>query len=121
VEVIERRVAYDEKPEAFAAMWQEESERLARGMEQAMALYPEVTIPRRLLLEIAQYCVEVGVDGHRGDILMMKTAKTLAALHGCKEATAADVEEAAQYVLPHRVRRLPLQDVVDDVKDFRRR
>jgi len=85
-----------------------------------MALYPEVTISRKLLLEVVRYCVEVGVDGHRGDIIMMKTAKTLAAIHGRKEVTAADVEEAAQYVLPHRVRRQPLQDVVDDVKDFRR-
>lgn len=120
VNVIERRVAFDENPEAFATRWLEESEQLSCRMEQAMALYPDVTISRKLLLEIAQYCVEVGVDGHRGDIIMMKTAKTLAAIHCRKEATKTDVEEAAQYVLPHRVRRQPLQDVVDDVKGFRR-
>jgi len=120
VEIVERRGAFDENPEAFAIRWQEESEKLSSRMEQAMALYPEVTISRKLLLEVVRYCVEVGVDGHRGDIIMMKTAKTLAAIHGRKEVTAADVEEAAQYVLPHRVRRQPLQDVVDDVKDFRR-
>lgn len=82
VEVMERRVAFDENPDAFVLRWLEESERLARRMEHAMALYPEVTIQRDLLLEIARYCVDVGVDGHRGDIIMMKTAKTLAAFHG---------------------------------------
>ncbi|NSW86375.1 MAG: ATP-binding protein [Syntrophobacteraceae bacterium] len=119
VEVMERRVAFDENPDAFVLRWLEESERLARRMEHAMALYPEVTIQRDLLLEIARYCVDVGVDGHRGDIIMMKTAKTLAAFHGRRTASAEDVEEAAQLVLAHRVRRQPLQDVVEDIKSFR--
>lgn len=119
VEVMERRVAFDENPDAFVLRWLEESERLARRMEHAMALYPEVTIQRDLLLEIARYCVDVGVDGHRGDIIMMKTAKTLAAFHGRREASAENVEVAAQLVLAHRVRRQPLQDVVEDIKSFR--
>ncbi len=119
VEVMERRVAFDEDPGAFAARWQENSEQLARSMDHAMALYPEVTIQRSLLLDIARYCVDVGVDGHRGDIIMMKTAKTLAAVHGRKEVTAADVEEAARFVLPHRLRRQPLQDVVENIKPLR--
>jgi magnesium chelatase subunit I len=120
LEVMERRVAFDENPEAFAARWQKESERLAAVMERAMVLYPQVSIRRELLVEIAQYCVQVGVDGHRGDIIMMKTAKTLAAYHGRTEVTPADVEEAAGLVLPHRIRRQPLQDVVQDLKDLRR-
>lgn len=116
VEVMERRVAFDENPEVFAARWQDESARLALSMEHAMVLYPEVVISRTLLLHIAQHCVDMGVDGHRGDIIMMKTAKTLAAIHGRREATAADVEESARFVLPHRMRRQPLQEMVEDVR-----
>jgi magnesium chelatase subunit I len=41
-----------------------------------------VEVERPQLFEIAQTCLEVGVDGHRGDIIMLKTAKTLAALDG---------------------------------------
>lgn len=119
LEVMERRVAFDEHPEALASRWRDESERLARVIERAMGLYPQVAISRELLVEIAQYCIQVGVDGHRGDIIMMKTAKTLAAYCGRTEVTLDDVREAAGLVLPHRVRRQPLQDVVRDVTHLR--
>jgi magnesium chelatase subunit I len=86
----------------------------------AVTLYPHVAIRRELLFEIAAYCIDVGVDGHRGDIIMLKAAKTLAAYHGRKDATPEDIEEVAQYVLPHRVRRQPLQEIIHDVGHMRR-
>lgn len=119
VEVIERRVAFDDNPEPFVERWAEESRMLADEIGRAMALYPSVSVPRELLFEIAAYCLDVGVDGHRGDIIMLKTAKTLAAYRGRTAVTSGDIEEAAQYVLPHRVRRQPLQDIVRDVSNLR--
>lgn len=119
--VMERRVAFDENPDAFVSQWREESEKLSQAMERAVELYPHVTIQRNLLEEIARYCLEVGVDGHRGDIIMMKTAKTLAAFHGRKAVDLSHVEEAAQFVLPHRVRRRPMEDILDDVSSFRKK
>jgi magnesium chelatase subunit I len=120
VEVVERRVAFDEHPEDFAARWRGESERLARRMEAAVALYPQVSISRSLITDISATCLELGVDGHRGDITMMKTAKTLAAYKGRAAVTPEDIEESAALVLPHRVRRQPMQDVVEDVQQHRR-
>jgi magnesium chelatase subunit I len=120
VEVVERRVAFDEHPEEFAARWQGESEQLARRMETAMALYPQVTISRRLITDISATCLDLGVDGHRGDIIMMKTAKTLAAYQGHAVVTPENVEEAAELVLPHRVRRQPMQEILEDVGSLRR-
>lgn len=120
VAIMERRVAFDEDPEGFVEKWREESGRLAAEIVRAVALYPDVVIRRELLFEIAACCMDVGVDGHRGDIIMMKAAKTLAAFRGRTEATPADIEEAAQYVLPHRVRRQPFQEIVRDVSHLRR-
>jgi magnesium chelatase subunit I len=120
VEIMERRAAFEEQPEAFAARWEEASRELAAAVVAARKHYPSVTVERRYLFDIASYCIDVGVDGHRGDIIMLKTAKTLAALHGRTAVTLNDIEEAAQYVLPHRVRRQPLQDIVQDVSQVRR-
>lgn len=120
VEIMKRRVTFDEAPGAFAERWNGDSERLAAGIVHAMTLYPKVQIRRELLFEIARYCIDVGVDGHRGDIIMLKAAKTLAAYRGREEAAPEDIEEAAQYVLPHRVRRQPLQEVIRDVGRMRR-
>jgi len=59
------------------------------------------------------------VDGHRGDIIILKTAKTLAAYEGRAEVTSKDIETAATLALPHRVRRQPLQDIVTDIAAVR--
>lgn len=119
VAIMERRLAYDEDPEAFCRQWEAESRRLAAQIETARQLYPRVTIAQPLLYEIATYCLDVGVDGHRGDIVMLKAAKALAAFAGRTEVTSEDVDTAAELALPHRVRRQPLQEVVTDVRSYR--
>lgn len=115
VTVMERRFAFEENPEVFCAQWSEESVRLVEKIRHARELYPEVAISRDNLLAIANYCLEVGVDGHRGDIIIMKTAKTIAAYDGRGEVEKSDIDQAAMLALPHRIRRQPLQDIVMDV------
>ena len=121
VAVMERRAAFDDDPEGFRARWDEASRSLVERIERAVALYPNVEVDRALLYDIASYCLDVGVDGHRGDIIILKTAKTLAAYHGRDRAERTDIDAAAELVLPHRIRRQPLQDVVVDVNEVRRR
>ena len=115
VEIMERRYDFEKTPESFIASWKPESEALVASIKNAVELYPQVQIARDRLLDIAKYCLEVGVDGHRGDIIILKTAKTLAAYHGRTEVEPADIDQAAELALPHRVRRQPLQDIVMDV------
>lgn len=119
VAVMERRAAFDQDPQGFCDSWTEQSKALSQKIETAMKLYPKVTIERPLLFEIASFCLDVGVDGHRGDIVILKTAKTLAAFNGRTEVVKHDIEDAAQLALPHRIRRKPLQEVARDVKSLR--
>ena len=121
VAIMQRRAAFDLDPEGFAGQWQAESEALAQRILVAQGLYPKVNIEEKLLFEIAHYCLEVGVDGHRGDIIMLKTAKTLAAFDGRDTVVSTDIETAAELVLPHRVRRQPLMDIADNVQAMRHR
>ncbi|MEA2084433.1 MAG: magnesium chelatase ATPase subunit I, partial [Thermodesulfobacteriota bacterium] len=51
----------------------------------------------------------------RGDIIILKTAKTLAAYHGRTQVQSEDIREAAELVLPHRIRRRPLMEIADNV------
>lgn len=60
------------------------------------------------------------MDGHRGDIIMLKTAKTLAALEGRTKVESADITTSAELVLPHRVRRQPLMEIADNVQALRK-
>jgi len=120
VAIMERRAAFDEDPEGFCEQWNEDSKSLAEKIEKAIALYPQVHLDRALLYEIASYCLDVGVDGHRGDIIILKTAKTMAAYNGRTEALKEDVNAAAELALPHRIRRQPLQNIMLDVGELRR-
>jgi len=121
VAVMERRAAFDEDPENFIRRWEAESRALAHRILKAKTLYPGVTVEKSMLYEIAQYCLDVGVDGHRGDIIILKTAKTLAAYGGRTQVTLEDMQTAAELVLPHRVRRQPLMEIADNVHAIRTR
>lgn len=119
VAIMERRVAFETDPQGFCRGWEEESAALVKRIETAVSLYPKVVVERSHYFDIAGYCLDVGVDGHRGDIIILKTARTLAAYHGRTCVIAEDIETAAELALPHRVRRQPLQDIVSDVGKVR--
>ncbi|MCD6306338.1 MAG: ATP-binding protein [Deltaproteobacteria bacterium] len=121
VAIMERRVAFDQDPEGFTRQWAVESQTMAERILQAKALLSRVEAEKALLYEIAQYCLDVGVDGHRGDIIMLKTAKTLAAYEGRSQVTSEDIQTAAELALPHRIRRQPMMEIADNVKAVRER
>ncbi len=118
VAIMERRAAFDANPVGFCQEWESASRELSERIMRAIALYPNVSIERPLLFKIASYCLDVGVDGHRGDIIMLKTAKTLAAWHERQEVVSADIKTSAELALPHRVRRQPFQEIKGNIKDL---
>ncbi|MCB2190083.1 MAG: ATP-binding protein [Deltaproteobacteria bacterium] len=119
VEIMERRLAYEQGPEAFARGYERESAKLTEKISQARERWPQVEADRQIMLRIAQACLQVGVDGHRGDIITLKTAKALAAWQGRVQVEAADVDRALELVLPHRVRRKPFEEVASSGSAFR--
>ena len=108
-EVVRRRIAFEAEPHSFITGWDDaeelERERLLRSRE----LLPQVTVSEDILDLITDICAEYQVDGLRGDIVMYKTASTIAAYEGRTEVNVEDVREAAQMALLHRQRRLPFQ------------
>ncbi|MEV7683376.1 putative cobaltochelatase [Streptomyces sp. NPDC088341] len=120
VEVVRRRLAYDDDPAAFAARWAGEESALRERIVAARALLPEVRLGDAALLQIAATCAAFEVDGMRADIVMARTATALAAWAGRTEVGAEDVRRAALLALPHRRRRNPFdapgldEDRLDD-------
>ncbi|MCS6880238.1 MAG: ATP-binding protein [Oscillochloridaceae bacterium] len=107
VEIMERRLAYEADPAGFARRWAAETDRLRQRIVAALELHPRVTVERAQMVAIARQCQELGVDGHRADIIALKTAKALAAWHGRDQVQEEDVRQAAGLALPHRMRRMP--------------
>ncbi|MBM4274813.1 MAG: putative cobaltochelatase [Deltaproteobacteria bacterium] len=112
--VVERRLAYEADPEGFAAQFQGEQEAIRQAILSARELLPGVSYGDDILRLITLICLDQGVDGHRADIYMLKVAQTLAAYYGRDAVSPEDVREAAELVLPHRLRRKPFSDKVMD-------
>ncbi|NUK50501.1 putative cobaltochelatase [Streptomyces lunaelactis] len=120
VEVVRRRLAYDDDPAGFAARWADEESALRSRIVAARALLPEVRLGDGALRQIAATCAAFEVDGMRADIVMARTATALAAWAGRTDVLAEDVRQAALLALPHRRRRNPFdapgldEDRLDD-------
>ncbi|MEU0811284.1 AAA family ATPase, partial [Streptomyces sp. NPDC005970] len=121
VEVVRRRLAYDEDPAAFAVRWADEEGALRERVAAARALLPHVRLGDGTLRQIAAVCAAFEVDGMRADIVTARTATALAAWAGRTEVTTEDVRQAALLSLPHRRRRAPFdapgldEDKLDEV------
>jgi magnesium chelatase subunit D len=107
VEVVRRRLAHDDDPEAFATRWAEEEAAVRTRIVAARELLPSVRLGDGALRQIAATCAAFEVDGMRADIVMARTATALAAWAGRTDVLAEDVRQAALLALPHRRRRNP--------------
>ncbi|MEU1908308.1 putative cobaltochelatase [Streptomyces hygroscopicus] len=121
VEVVRRRLAYDEDPAGFAARWAADEDALRERIAAARALLPGVRLGDRALRQIAAVCAGFEVDGMRADIVTARTATALAAWAGRADVRTEDVRGAALLALPHRRRRAPFdapgldEDKLDEI------
>ncbi|MFG2338445.1 putative cobaltochelatase [Streptomyces yangpuensis] len=123
VEVVRRRLAFEDDPTGFAARWSGDESEVRSRVVAARALLPQVRLGDTALLQIAATCAGFEVDGMRADIVMARTATALAAWAGRTTVLKEDVRRAALLALPHRRRRNPFdapgldEDRLDEILD----
>lgn len=111
-EVVKRRLEFEADPDAFAHRFEQSQKALAKKIEDAKEILKKVTYSDEILMLAAYLSISLGVDGHRADITMIKTAMTLAAFEGRDTVSREDLKNAAVYVLPHRMRKNPFESGV---------
>lgn len=114
-EVVKRYLEYENDPEAFLEKWRPEQEKLCNKISTAKSLIKNVSYSDDILRLAAEISVSLGVDGHRADISMIKTACANAAYEGRNSVSKADMKLAAELVLPHRMRRKPFEEQKMDI------
>lgn len=114
-EVVKRYLEYELDPEAFLEKQRSEQEKLRNKISEAQKLLRNVTYSDEILRLAAEISVSLGVDGHRADISMIKTACTNAAYEGRDHVSGKDMKLAAELVLPHRMRRKPFEEQRMDI------
>ena len=110
VEVVRRRMRYEDDPASYMASHSEAEKALADRIAAAQARLGSVRLTDEALVQIAEICAAFDVDGMRGDLVTARTAVAHAAWEGRDEVTADDIRVAARLALPHRKRRNPFDD-----------
>ncbi|MBM3188222.1 MAG: magnesium chelatase [Chloroflexi bacterium] len=110
VEILRRRVVYEGDPEGFYEEWRDAEMMLSQRIAEAQVSLPHVAYSGSDLFVIAELTGEMEVDGHRADIVILKTALAQAAFEGRNSICETDILLAAELALPHRLRRKPFEE-----------
>jgi magnesium chelatase subunit I len=111
VQIVKLRREYDEDPEAFMKKVNRDQLKLQKKIVAAQELLPQVTMDDAVLTDIARLCMNLGIDGHRGELTITRTAHAFAAWAGETKVTMKHVREIAGLCLRHRLRKDPLETV----------
>jgi Mg-chelatase subunit ChlI len=116
MEIVQRRLAFEKDPEGFVGQWADRETDCGRRVDEASLRLEGLRIDDSSLLRAVEMCLALGVDGHRGDLTIIKTALTISAWENAAVDEAALIT-SAELALPHRMRRKPFQDVDFNVKE----
>ncbi len=119
--IMERNLKSEADPEAFTNEWLPREMELSHQIGRARPLVDQVTYTRRDMLSIAALTASLNVDGHRSDLVILKTARAQAAFEGRLAITDRDIALAAELALPHRIKRGPFQQSEVSMEDLQER
>ena len=106
-EIVSRTLVFEKDGVAFRAKWAKETEALAKKITEARAILAEVEVSDAMIRLSSVYTLKANTAGHRADIYLIEAARAEAALAGRRYVLPKDLEKAAEFVLPHRMRELP--------------
>ena len=112
VEVVQRRDEFDQDPSGFVHKWAADEAEVREKILAAKARLSGITLPYATIEKAAALCMALGTDGLRGELTLIRGARSLAALEGDMEVTEAHLRRIATAALRHRLRRNPLDEAV---------
>ena len=102
VKVIKKRLEYENNPIKFCEKYKEEEEILKEKVEHAKERIEKIKVSDQIMNIAVKIVEEANTVGNRAEIILVETAKSLAALDGRSYLNIDDLKEAAVFVLPHR-------------------
>jgi Mg-chelatase subunit ChlI len=112
VEILRRRIYFEQSPDDFIDAYDEAESDLAERIMAARDRYDLVKYTDKDMYTIAALTSSFKVDGHRADIVILRTARAQAAYDGRLQINDRDILLAAELALPHRMKKQPFQESV---------
>ena len=104
-EIARRVLAFERAPKAFCSAYALQEAELQQKAARAREMLPAVEVSHAILHLAAQYAARALCVGNRAEIYLVEAARALAALAGRIYVMPQDIEEAALFVLAHRMSR----------------
>nr|NP_038377.1 Mg-protoporyphyrin IX chelatase [Mesostigma viride]Q9MUT3.1 RecName: Full=Magnesium-chelatase subunit ChlI; Short=Mg-chelatase subunit I-1; AltName: Full=Mg-protoporphyrin IX chelatase subunit ChlI [Mesostigma viride]AAF43818.1 magnesium chelatase subunit of protochlorophyllide reductase [Mesostigma viride]WKT08218.1 magnesium chelatase subunit of protochlorophyllide reductase [Mesostigma viride] len=111
VKIVEERSSFDENPQVFRKAYEQSQEDVKSQIIQARKNLANVQMDRELRIKVSQICSELDVDGLRGDLVINRAAKALAAFEGRDKVLPKDILKIITLCLRHRLRKDPLESI----------
>ncbi len=98
----QRASAFKTDSENFRQQWCQQQNTLRRSILDARERLPNVTFNEGQTEWIAHRVLDSGAEGHRADVAVRRTARSLAALREREEVRQRDLEDAYELAIEHR-------------------
>lgn len=103
VEIVKRRMSFDDEGEKFPARYEPEKRDLQARIRHARTQLGAITIQDSQRASVAESAKELRLEGIRAELAVLRTARAAAAWNSRDVITEADIEEAWTLCLGHRI------------------
>jgi magnesium chelatase subunit I len=110
VEVIKRRDEFERDTNAFIAKWTKHDEAVRRRIVAGRKRLAAIDVPDEVLRSAAKLCMQLGTDGLRAELTLIRAARALASFEQASTVALSHVRRMAPSALRHRLRRDPLDE-----------
>ena len=110
-QIVEESISFYKSPELWFQKYEGQQILIQKKIEEAQKLLNSVRICDAFRFKISQVCSNLGVEGLRGDLVITRAAKALAAFNGRTEVALDDIRQTIVLCLRHRLRRDPMEPI----------
>lgn len=117
MEIVRRKRLFDSDPYKFDEVFEADQQILKKHLADCQRNSADIQLTDDMLELIVHLSTSLGIKTHRADIMMEKVSKAFAVLNKHEMVTAADVQEAAELVLQHRIKQNPFDKKNKDSRE----
>ncbi|MFK7877464.1 MAG: magnesium chelatase ATPase subunit I [Paracoccaceae bacterium] len=108
--VIKRRDSFERDTDSFMAEFNQQDADTRAKIVKARKGIKSIKTTDALIGQCAELCLNLGADGLRGELTLLRAARALAAYEGKRTVARTHVLRVAPMALSHRLRRDPLDE-----------
>lgn len=112
--IVKKRLEFDSDPNAYIEKLKDKEAELYKKIIRARENFEEVEVSEEILNKVVETSIDLGVDGHRADITMIRAAKAYAAFLGFDKVDLDHIKTLLPMVYSHRLRKRPFEEINTD-------